>query len=159
MTVAEAAQLVIQAGAMGEKAEVFVLDMGESVKIRDLIYKMIKLSGFSVKDEENLNGDIEVKVVGLRPGEKLFEELLIGDNPQKTRHSKIKKISEPFIPMDQLEEDLLNLKVLLDSNMVSEVKVLLEKLLNNYKSNSEIVDHIFVSQLSVDKYNKKNISK
>ena len=159
MTVAEAAQLVIQAGAMGEKAEVFVLDMGESVKIRDLIYKMIKLSGFSVKDEENLNGDIEVKVVGLRPGEKLFEELLIGDNPQKTRHSKIKKISEPFIPMDQLEEDLLNLKVLLDSNMVSEVKALLEKLLNNYKSNSEIVDHIFVSQLSVDKDNKKNISK
>ena len=109
------------------------------------------MSGLSVRDEDNPNGDIEVKVTGLRPGEKLFEELLIGDNPQKTRHSKIKKINEPFIPIEQLEKDLLNLKVLLDSNMVKEVKVLLEKLLNNYESNSEIVDHIFLSKLSVDK--------
>ena len=80
MTVTEAAQLVIQAGAMGKHCEVFVLDMGER-KIKDLIYKMINLSGFKVKDGENSDGDIEVKIIGLRPGEKLYEELLIGDNP------------------------------------------------------------------------------
>ena len=91
MTITEAAQLVIQAGGMGYHSEVFVLDMGESVKIKDLIYKMIKLSGFTVKDHNNKTGDIEVKTVGLRPGEKLFEELLIGNNPQKTIHNKIKK--------------------------------------------------------------------
>jgi len=97
MTVTEAAQLVIQTGAMGKNSEVFVLDMGESVKIRDLIYKMIKLSGFTVKDDENLNGDIEVKIIGLRPGEKLYEELLIGNNPQKTNHSKIQKTNAQFM--------------------------------------------------------------
>ena len=91
MTVIEAAQLVIQAGAMGRKSEVFVLDMGESVKIRDLIYQMISLSGLKVKDNKNATGDIEVKIIGLRPGEKLYEELLIGDNPKKTNHSKIQK--------------------------------------------------------------------
>ena len=90
MTITEAAQLVIQAGSMGENCEVFVLDMGESIKIRDLINKMIKLSGLSIKDIKNPNGDIEVKIIGLRIGEKLYEELLIGDNPQKTYHKKIK---------------------------------------------------------------------
>ena len=82
MTITEAAQLVIQAGAMGKNSEVFLLDMGESVKIKDLIYKMINLSGFTVKDEKNPDGDIEIKIIGLRPGEKLYEELLIGDDPQ-----------------------------------------------------------------------------
>ena len=96
MTVTEAAQLVIQAGAMGKKSEVFVLNMGESIKIRDLIYKMIKLSGFTVKDYENQKGDIEIKITGLRPGEKLYEELLIGDNPQNTHHPKILKASDPI---------------------------------------------------------------
>ena len=89
MTTTEAAQLVIQAGAMGKSSEVFVLDMGESVKIKDLIYKMIILSGLTVKDENNPEGDIEIKITGLRPGEKLYEELLIGDDPQNTNHYKI----------------------------------------------------------------------
>jgi len=89
MTVTEAAQLVIQAGAMGKKSEVFVLNMGEKVKIKELIHKMIRLSGFTVKDFKNPSGDIEIKITGLRPGEKLFEELLIGKNPKKTRHEKI----------------------------------------------------------------------
>ena len=75
MTITEASQLVIQAGAMAEKCEVFVLEMGESVKIRDLIVKMIKLSGLSIKDEKSLDGDIEIKITGLRSGEKLYEEL------------------------------------------------------------------------------------
>ncbi len=152
MTVTEAAQLVIQAGAMGKNSEVFVLDMGKSVKIIDLVYKIIKLSGLSVKDNKNSTGDIEVKITGLRPGEKLYEELLIGDNPQKTNHSKIQKINDPYIPFDQLEVDLNNLKSLLDNNKVNEVKNLLNKLLKLYKSNSEIVDHIYIEQLIANKY-------
>ena len=91
MTITEASQLVIQAGAMGKHSEVFVLNMGESVKIFDLINKMVNLSGLSVKDKKNLLGDIEIKIIGLRPGEKLYEELLIGNNPKKTKHPKIQK--------------------------------------------------------------------
>ena len=91
MTITEAAQLVIQAGSMGKHAEVFVLDMGERIKILDLIEKMINLLGFSVKSNKNPNGDIKIKIIGLRPGEKLYEELLIGDNPERTSHSKIQK--------------------------------------------------------------------
>ena len=83
MTIPEAAQLVIQAGAMGKGGDVFVLDMGESVKIIDLARQMIVLSGLKVKDEQHPHGDIEIKITGLRPGEKLYEELLIGDEVQK----------------------------------------------------------------------------
>ncbi|MDC0977559.1 nucleoside-diphosphate sugar epimerase/dehydratase [bacterium] len=115
MTIPEAAQLVIQAGAMGKNSEVFVLDMGESVKIRDLIFKMITLSGLTIKDSQNPNGDIEIKIVGLRPGEKLYEELLIGDNPQKTNHPKILKTSDAFVQFELLEIELTNLKNLLDN--------------------------------------------
>ena len=155
MTITEAAQLVIQAGALGKTSEVFLLDMGESIKIRDLIYKMINLSGFTVRDNKSPNGDIEVKIVGLRPGEKLYEELLIGDDPQPTDHPKIKKTNDPFIPFDKLEKDLDNLKNLLSLNKVEEVKRLLEKLLKLYKSNSKIVDHLHVESLIYDKYEQK----
>ncbi len=158
MTVTEAAQLVIQAGAMGKYSEVFVLDMGASVKIKDVIDKMIKLSGLSHKDINNPTGDIEVKITGLRPGEKLYEELLIGDNPQKTNHSKIQKTSDPCIPFAQLEVDLIKLKSLLDNNKANEVKnFLLDKLLKMYKPNAEIVDHIYIEQLSAKK-DKQNVS-
>ena len=154
MTITEAAQLVIQAGAMGKHSEVFVLDMGKSIKIIDLINKMISLSGFTVKDKKNLTGDIEIKITGLRPGEKLYEELLIGDDPQKTDHPKIKKASDPFTPFAQLELDLNNLKNLLDKNRVKEVKELLEKLIKSYKSNSKIVDHLYIERLLFNKYQK-----
>ena len=126
MTVTEAAQLVIQAGAMGKESEVFVLDMGESVKIKNLIDKMINLSGFTVKNNENPTGDIEIKITGLRPGEKLYEELLIGNDPQTTSHPKILMTNDPFISFEQLEKDLNNLKILLTENNVNEVKNLLE---------------------------------
>ena len=152
MSTIEAAQLVIQAGAMGEKSEVFILDMGESIKIRDLIYKIINLSGLTVKDNKSPNGDIEIKTIGLRPGEKLYEELLIGDDPQKTDHSKIIKTNEPFIPFAQLELDLINLKILLDKNRVKEVKELLEKLIKAFKSNSKIVDHLYIEGSLSNKY-------
>ena len=151
MTLTEASQLVIQAGAMSKDCDVFVLDMGESVKIKDLIYRIVKLSGLSVKDENNKEGDIEIKIIGLRPGEKLYEELLLGDNPQKTQHSKIQKTQDPFIPFNQLEVDLNNLRTLLDNNKVFHVKELLTKIIENYQSNSAIVDHVYLEQSKFDK--------
>ena len=154
MTVVEASQLVIQAGAMSSKCEVFILDMGESVKIKDLIYKMIKLSGLTVKDNDNLQGDIEIKITGLRTGEKLYEELLIGDNPQKTHHEKIKKAQDPFIPFDRLKLDLENLSKLIEDNKVADVKELLGKIVPSYHSNSKIVDHIYKQQLKFTKEDK-----
>ena len=147
MTITEASQLVIQAGAMSEGCEVFVLDMGGSIKIKDLIDKMIKLSGLTVKDAKNLEGDIEIKIIGLRPGEKLYEELLLGDNPQKTFHDKIQKAQDPYITFEQLKIKLDILSVLIEDNMSSEVKDMLEKLLPSYKSNSKIIDHIYKEQL------------
>jgi FlaA1/EpsC-like NDP-sugar epimerase len=149
MTVTEAAQLVIQAGAMAEKCEVFVLDMGESVRIQNLIEKMIKLSGLSVKDSKNLDGDIEIKITGLRPGEKLYEELLIGDNPQKTYHEKIQKAQDPFIPFDKLKIDLDILSNLIRENKVIDVKNMLSKLVTSYQSNSKIVDHFYKKELNL----------
>ncbi len=155
MTVTEAAQLVIQGGALGKGSEVFVLDMGQSIKIKDLIDKMIKLSGFSIKTKENPTGDIEIKIIGLRPGEKLYEELLVGDNPQKTIHSKILKTNDPYIQFDKLDKDIENLRLLLEKNNAKEVKVFLEQIINSYHSNSEIVDHIFKEENTHVK-NKKN---
>jgi FlaA1/EpsC-like NDP-sugar epimerase len=147
MTVTEAAQLVIQAGAMGKKSEVFILDMGKSIKIIDLIHKMINLSGLSIKDNKNPEGDIEVKITGLRPGEKLYEELLVGENSEKTNHPRIQKTEESFIPFNQLELDLNNLKKLINENKANEVKKLLDNILKLYKSNSQIVDSIYTEQL------------
>jgi len=157
MTITEASQLVIQAGAMAEKCEVFVLEMGESIKIKDLIHKMIKLSGLSIRDNNNLDGEIEVKITGLRTGEKLYEELLIGDNPQKTYHEKIKKAQDPFIPYNRLQKDLDDLLSLVEKNDVEEVKKMLSKLVSSYHSNSKIVDHIYEEQLNSRLH--KNLSK
>ena len=151
MTITEAAQLVIQAGAMAKKCEVFVLDMGGSIKILNLILKMIKLSGLTVKNDKNLNGDIEIKIIGLRPGEKLYEELLIGDNPQKTSHQKIQKAQDPFIPYDKLKIDLENLSNLLEENRVSDVKDMLSELVPSYHSNSKIIDHFYKAQSNFKK--------
>ena len=102
MTIPEAAQLVIQAGAMGKGGDVFVLDMGDPVKIKDLATKMVRLSGFEVKSETNPHGDIEIKCTGLRPGEKLYEELLIGDNVGETTHERIMTASEVMLPLAEL---------------------------------------------------------
>ena len=146
MTIIEASQLVIQAGAMAEKCEVYVLDMGESIKIKDLIEKMIKLSGLSIKDDKNLDGDIKINITGLRSGEKLYEELLIGDNPQKTYHEKIQKAQDSFIPFNKLKIDFDNLLNLIEENKVEEVKHMLLNLVPSYQSNSKIVDHFYEQQ-------------
>ncbi len=154
MTITEAAQLVIQAGAMSIECEVFFLDMGESVRIKDLIYKMINLSGLKIKDEKNLNGDIEITTIGLRPGEKLYEELLIGDNPQKTIHKKIQKAQDPHISFSKLEPKLNNLKNLSDTNDVYNVKELLKNLVKTYVSNTPIVDHFYFEKNKDNKNTK-----
>lgn len=107
MTIPEAAQLVIQAGAMGKGGDVFVLDMGESVKITELAVNLIHLSGLEVKSDENPHGDIEIQFAGLRPGEKLYEELLIGDNVQQTAHERIMTAHEVYLRLEEYES-LLN---------------------------------------------------
>ncbi|MBB1275940.1 nucleoside-diphosphate sugar epimerase/dehydratase [Pseudoalteromonas sp. SR43-3] len=116
MTIPEAAQLVIQAGAMGVGSDVFVLDMGEPVKIKDLATKMVHLSGLEVKHEKRPNGDIEIKCTGLRPGEKLFEELLIGDNVIGTDHPRILSAQEIKMPWHELEPILVKLKAACDDS-------------------------------------------
>ena len=103
MTIPEAAQLVIQAGAMGKGGDVFVLDMGDSVKITDLACNLIHLSGLDVKSDVNPHGDIEIQFSGLRPGEKLYEELLIGDNVKHTAHKRIMTAHEVHLPIEEYE--------------------------------------------------------
>ena len=109
MSISEAVELVLQAGAMATGGEVFVLDMGKPVKIADLARNMIRLSGYRVKDSMNPNGDIEIRYIGLRPGEKLYEELLIGNNTAKTSHPRIMQAREVFISLDELEDHLQTL--------------------------------------------------
>lgn len=106
MTIPEAAQLVLQAGAMGQGGDVFVLDMGQPIKIMDLARRMLHLSGLSERNDANPGGDIEIAITGLRPGEKLYEELLIGDNPEATEHPRIMKAREPYLPWEQLQGEL-----------------------------------------------------
>ena len=115
MTIPEAAQLVIQAGAMAQGGEVYVLDMGKSVKIIDLARSMIRLSGYTERTAENSNGTIEIVEVGLRPGEKLYEELLIGENPQPTKHARIMQANEDLLPWEQLIAQLQTLSQHLDN--------------------------------------------
>ncbi len=149
MTIPEAAQLVIQAGAMASffgpigQGTVFVLDMGEPVKIIDLAQRMIELSGFSLQSEQNPDGDIAIEVVGLRPGEKLYEELLIGDNPMPTEHPRIMKAQEKFKAWADLEKDLVKLHDALNENNVRAIHKQLSYLVNGYASNDSIVDFIF----------------
>jgi len=110
MTIPEAAQLVIQAGAMGVGGDVFVLDMGEPVRIVDLAKRMIHLSGLEVKDNSHPEGEIEISYIGLRPGEKLYEELLIGDNVSETAHNRIMRAEEQVIPWAELQVLLTKLE-------------------------------------------------
>ena len=145
MTIPEAAQLVIQAGAMARGGDVFVLDMGEPVRIIDLARRMIELSGLEVRDARNPDGDIEIAVTGLRPGEKLYEELLIGDNPKPTSHPRIMKAHEDFLPWAQLEEKLAALRLALDTNDVGVLRRLLEQLVSGYAPSGEIVDWVYLA--------------
>ena len=142
MTIPEAAQLVIQAGAMGQGGDVFVLDMGQPVKIYELAKRMIELSGLSLRDNNQPDGDIEIVITGLRPGEKLFEELLIGDNPKSTDHQRIMKAQEDFLPYDLLFKKLMLLNAAIDQNNVSELRDLMKELVSGYQPQGELVDWV-----------------
>jgi len=146
MTIPEAAQLVIQAGAMAKGGDVFVLDMGEPVKIMDLARRIIELSGLTVCDGDNPDGDIEIEVTGLRPGEKLYEELLIGDNPQLTSHPRIMKAQEDCLPWVELEQKLQSLQMALDVNDVAVVRAMLQQSVSGYHPSGEIVDWVHLEQ-------------
>jgi FlaA1/EpsC-like NDP-sugar epimerase len=146
MTIPEAAQLVIQAGAMAQGGDVFVLDMGESVKIIDLARKMIELSGLTVQDADNPEGDIAIEVTGLRPGEKLYEELLIGDNPMPTEHARIMKAHEEFLPWQVLQRKLAALEMALDANDVPLIRTHLKDLVPGYRPDAEVVDWVWTEQ-------------
>ncbi|RTE67940.1 hypothetical protein BHE90_017685, partial [Fusarium euwallaceae] len=140
MTIPEAAQLVVQASAMARGGEVFVLDMGQPVRIIDLARNMIELCGFSVKSPETPSGDIEIAVVGMRPGEKLYEELLIGDNPQPTAHPRIMMATEHKLPWDRLRGDLCRLEDLIATGQVEPARALLQELVAEFTPASTIVD-------------------
>jgi FlaA1/EpsC-like NDP-sugar epimerase len=146
MTIPEAAQLVIQAGAMGVGGDVFVLDMGQPVRIYDLACRMVELSGLRVKNEEYADGDIEIAVTGLRPGEKLFEELLIGNNPKPTQHSRIMKAQEDFLPWNILQTELNALAMATSVNDVPMIRSMLQKLVQGYEPKGEVVDWVHMAQ-------------
>jgi FlaA1/EpsC-like NDP-sugar epimerase len=137
---------VLQAGAMSQGGDLFVLDMGQPVKILDLAKRMIDLSGLTLRDQANEDGDIEIQITGLRPGEKLYEELLIGDNPQPTAHPRIMTANENFLPWTAFESKLKDLQVALDQNDVTEVRAMLLELVSGYQPEGPIVDFLSLAQ-------------
>ena len=143
MTISEAVELVIQAGAMGTGGDVFILDMGKPVGIDDLAKKMIRLSGLSVRDEYHPDGDIEIKYVGLRPGEKLYEELLVGDMSFKTKNPLIMRAKEEMISWNDLKPLLDRLKKeVMDCDQIK-IRKLLIKLVPGFKPNTKINDILY----------------
>ncbi|WP_407363364.1 polysaccharide biosynthesis protein [Pseudomonas luteola] len=146
MTIPEAAQLVIQAGSMGEGGDVFVLDMGEPVKIVRLAEKMINLSGMTVRSEKNPHGDISIVFTGLRPGEKLYEELLIGDNVSPTDHSMIMRANETYVPWEEYKLVLSELTAAVASDDYPRVRQLLRETVDGYVPEGDIVDWIHLQR-------------
>lgn len=146
MTIPEAAQLVIQAGSMGEGGDVFVLDMGQPVKIADLAEKMIQLSGLSVRSVDNPHGDISIEFSGLRPGEKLYEELLIGDNVSPTEHSMIMRANEEMLPWAQYRQVLQALHEAVAREDYERVRQLLREVVSGYRPEGDIVDWIYLQK-------------
>ncbi len=148
MSIPEAAELVIQAGAMGKGGDVFVLDMGEPVNIFELAKRLINLSGMELKDEDNIEGDIEIIFTGLRPGEKLYEELLIGDNVSSTDHSQILRAEEDFLPKKELDNHIEHLKHAEKERDVVALKEILQQVVVEFTPDEEIVD--VISQQKTD---------
>jgi FlaA1/EpsC-like NDP-sugar epimerase len=144
MTVTEAVELLIQAGAMGTGGDVFVLDMGKPVQIQDLAEKMIQLSGLKIKNEFNPNGDIEIKYTGLRAGEKLYEELLIGDNVSITANPLIMRAQEDMIAWNELKELLNNLNICNDNYDYVNAREILKKIVPGFKAEDEIKDILHI---------------
>lgn len=133
MSIPEAAELVIQAGAMAKGGEIFVLDMGEPVKIEELARLMIRLSGCDIRDDRNPDGDIEIVYTGLRPGEKLYEELLIGANTTATEHPRILKLDEPLMDMAELGRELEVLRAAMSMRDAQTIQAVLVRTVEGYK--------------------------
>lgn len=144
MTIPEAAQLVLQAGAMASGGEVFLLDMGEPIRILDLAHNMITLSGLHIRDDEHPEGDIEIAVVGLRPGEKLYEELLIAADAESTSHPRIMKAKEDYLPWPALEEALTRLIDAVARLDAASTREMLRTLVTDFHPMSSLVDHVAV---------------
>ncbi len=144
MTIPEAAQLVIQAGAMGQGGDVFVLEMGEPVKIVDMAKRMIHLSGLEVKDGDHPGGDIEIQFTGLRPGEKLFEELLIGDNVTDTSHPRIMRAEEEVLEWTELQKVLMDLEVSSKNDDFESVRGIMSQVVSGFKPQCEISDLLWI---------------
>ena len=142
MTIPEAVELVIQAGAMGKGGDVFVLDMGEPVKINDLALKMIQLSGLQVIDDDNPDGDIEINYTGLRPGEKLYEELLVGKNLTKTSNKLIMRAKEEMIIWEELNPMLIELEKCSLTTGQDKIRELIMQIVPQFSPQSSIVDHL-----------------
>ncbi len=143
MTIPEAAQLVLQAGSMGTGGDVFVLDMGQAVEIDELARRMIKLTGLTVRDTSNPDGDIEIEYSGLRPGEKLFEELLIGSNVTGTEHAMIMRAIEPSPTWEETRELLSELAIAVNRIDCRHAMRVLEKAVREYRSSPVIHDLVF----------------
>ncbi|RZL48272.1 MAG: polysaccharide biosynthesis protein [Variovorax sp.] len=149
MTIPEAAQLVIQAGAMARGGDVFVLDMGEPVRIIDLARRLVELSGRTVRDAARPDGDIELHVSGLRPGEKLYEELLIGDNALPTPHPRVMKAHEDCPPWVELARMFEQLEAALDVSDVPRIKQVLQFMLPGYQPLPEVVDWVHLEMTAM----------
>ncbi|MCK5405165.1 MAG: polysaccharide biosynthesis protein, partial [Desulfobulbaceae bacterium] len=143
MTIPEAVQLVLQAAGMGKGGDVFVLDMGEPVRILDMAKKMIRLSGLTVRDNENPAGDIAIEFTGLRPGEKLFEELLIGDNVIGTEHPMIMRAKENFLPWNELKQLIDEIEETCLHYDYDKLRDLLQKTVSGYLPHKEHVDPLW----------------
>lgn len=148
MTIPEAAQLVLQAGAMADGGEVFLLDMGEPVKIYDLARRIIELSGAALRDEANPDGDVAIEIVGLRSGEKLHEELLIGDKPTPTDHARIMRAREKMWPWATVHSRFGALGTALAANDVRTIRAILSEFVDGFTSAGEVVDLVHLERHS-----------
>lgn len=146
MTIPEAAQLVIQAGSMGEGGDVFVLDMGDPVKIVELAEKKIRLAGFTVRNDKNPNGDIEIVFTGLRPGEKLYEELLIGENVLGTQHPKIMRAQEIYLPWETLKSHFQQIIEAIKTDNYEHLRAQLQRVVSGYRAEPQIADLIYTER-------------
>jgi len=156
MTIPEAAQLVLQAGSMASGGDVFVLDMGEPVKIVDLAKRMVHLSGLEVKTDATPHGAIEIQHVGLRPGEKLYEELLIGENVEGTNHPLILCAQETYVSWLLLNEMLISLESACEEFDVQKVREILLRIVVEYSPQCGIEDFIWIGQSNLSKIGKSS---
>jgi FlaA1/EpsC-like NDP-sugar epimerase len=158
MTIPEAAQLVLQAGAMAKGGDVFVLDMGEPVRIIDLARNIIELSGLSVRDERKPDGDIEIRIVGIRPGEKLYEELLIGGDPAPTDHPRIMRSHEAYLPWPHLSRLLKELENAIERRDVAGAADLIGRIVPEYSPSTDLVDLVTDAKSADDTLSARSLA-